>query len=68
MTVHGKLCTPRCKELAAPSRLTRPNRPPAVECPHCGADAGSACLTVARHRHRLTTAGPFHPSRLEAAS
>lgn len=64
---HGRLCTPRCRELAVPSPLVR-ERPPAVACPWCGAAPGIACHLVADRRRPLRVFGRSHPSRLEAAA
>lgn len=66
---HGPICTPLCRQLAVPSPLDRPHRPPAVPCPHCGAPAGVACELVGPGRRRpLTVFGRFHPSRMEIAA
>lgn len=65
--VHGKFCTPECREVSSLCHLGRQKRAPAVGCPHCGALPGFPCVTMTRRHHRLTVAGTSHPSRREAA-
>ena len=63
---HGCSCTSRCGDLAIPSPLQRPDRPPAVPCRWCGALSGVACTVKVKGRDRpLTVFGRFHGGRLE---
>lgn len=64
--LHGPLCEPTCKAEAVTSPLER-DRPPAIKCPHCGAEAGQACMTLTRRQHYLAFFGRSHPSRFDAA-
>ena len=68
MRSHGRKCKPICRELATPSPIDR-ERPPAIPCTHCGAEAGIACtLAGPGNKRPLKVYGRFHPSRLEVAS